>query len=231
MFSTDERFTTPSPATEKRVDTLLAALSVDDKIALLGGHSRGQSTMPLEHAKIPAFAMADGPLGVHWWCASSTAYPATIGLAATWDRELALRVGQALGRDCRARGVHILLAPGVNIYRSPLCGRNFEYLGEDPYLSAAMVVPYIRGVQSRGVCATVKHYAVNFQEYDHHHVSSDVDERTLHEIYLPAFKAAVREGGVGAVMTAYNLVNGAHCSEHDLLVNTILKKSGDSTGW
>jgi beta-glucosidase len=128
-----------------------------------------------------------------------------------------------VGRDARARGIHILLGPGVNLYRSPLCGRNFEYLGEDPHLAARSVAAYIRGLQDQGVSATVKHYAVNFQEYDRHRVSSDLDERTLREMYLPAFRAAIEEAGSGAVMTAYNLVNGAHCSEHDFLLRDVLK--------
>jgi beta-glucosidase len=132
-------------------------------------------------------------------------------------------MGRALGRDCRARGVHILLAPGVNIYRSPLCSRNFEYAGEDPFLASRFAVGYITGVQDMGVSATVKHFACNFQEYERHHVSSDVDERTLEEVYLPAFEAAVKEAGVGAVMIAYNLVNGVQCSEHPGLLRDTLK--------
>ena len=138
-------------------------------------------------------------------------------------------MGRTLGRDARARGVHILLAPGVNIYCSPLCGRNFEYLGEDPYLASRIVAAYVRGVQSQAVSATVKHYAVNFQEFDRHGVSSDLDERTLHEVYLPAFKAAI-EAGCGCVMTAYNLVDGVHCSEHDYLINRVLKGEWEFDG-
>jgi beta-glucosidase len=172
---------------------------------------------------VPEFKMSDGPMGVHWWCSHATAYPALFCAAAAFDQALWFRLGQSLGRDCRARGVHILLAPGVNLYRSPLCGRNFEYAGEDPFLAAQTAVGFIRGVQSEGVCATVKHFACNFQEYDRHHVSSDLDERTLHEMYLPAFEAAVRQAGVGALMTAYNLVNGVHCSEHAYLIKDVLK--------
>jgi beta-glucosidase len=168
--------------------------------------------------------MADGPMGVHWWCDASTAYPALIAAAASFDSELWYELGRALGRDCRARGVHILLAPGVNIYRGPFCGRNFEYAGEDPFLSARFGVQYIRGLQDQGVAATVKHFAVNFMEYARHTASSDLDERTLHEIYLPAFKAAIIEAGSGALMTAYNLVNGIHCSEHSGLILDILKR-------
>lgn len=221
MHSTYEQFTQPGEAVESRVGEILAKLTLEEKIDLLGGENIG--TKANEKAGIPKYLMADGPMGVHWHCDSSTAYPASIAAAASWDREAAYQMGAAIGRDARARGVHILLAPGVNIYRSALCGRNFEYLGEDPYLSAQMVVPIVKGCQSMGVATTVKHYAVNYQEFDRHNISSDLDERTLREVYLPAFKAAVQEGGTGAIMTAYNLVNGVHASEHDQLINQILK--------
>lgn len=214
-------FQPPSPAIEARAAEILGRLTLEEKIDLLGGRNNG--TKANAAAGIPEYRMADGPLGVHWWCDSSTAYPGTVMLAAAWDRDLAYRLGEAIGRDARARGVHILLAPGVNIYRSPLCGRNFEYLGEDPCLAAALVAPVIRGCQDQGVAATVKHYAVNFQEYDRHAVSSDADERTLREVYLAAFRAAVVEAGVGCVMTGYNLVNGVHCSEHHHLLRDILQ--------
>ncbi|MBD3344069.1 MAG: hypothetical protein GF401_03300 [Chitinivibrionales bacterium] len=221
MYSANDRFTAPSDEIDSRIETILSKLSLEEKIDLLGGE--GKNTQCNEKAGIPAFKMSDGPVGVHWWTETSTAYPALICAAATWDRELIGKMGWALGRDCRARGIHILLAPGVNIYRAAFCGRNFEYLGEDPFLSSSMVVPYIQGVQSQGVSATVKHYALNFQDYDRHNVSSDVDERTLHEIYLPAFKSAVEEAGCGCVMSAYNLVNGIHCSGNNELLNEILK--------
>ncbi|MCX7003180.1 MAG: hypothetical protein NTV22_07900 [bacterium] len=221
MFCKHVHFTPPSPAVEQRIDQLMARLSLEDKLDLIGGATEGTHAKP--QAGIPPIRFADGPLGVHWWCKSSTAYPALIGLAASFDHALAYRAGAAIGRDCRARGVHVILAPGVNIYRSPWCGRNFEYLGEDPCLAAQMVTLWIRGCQDQGVAATVKHFAVNFQEYERHAISSDVDERTLREIYLPAFEAAVRDGGAGALMTAYNLVNGEHCSQHAHLILDILK--------
>ena len=224
MFSSNNNFIPPSKAVEKRIDNVISKLTLKDKISLLGGNPNKGATISVERAGIPELKMADGPVGVHWWCDSSTAYPALICAASTWDTELINRMGIGLGRDARARGVHILLAPGVNIYRSPLCGRNFEYFGEDPFLTSQLVVQYISGVQSMGVSAVVKHYAVNYQEFDRHNVSSDVDERTLHEIYLPAFRAAVQEGGCGCIMTAYNLVNGVHCSEHNELINKILKE-------
>lgn len=230
MHSNHPQFTAPNPEIETRIQRMLDGLSLEEKIQLIGGvpgdyRAYGGNTFRNERAGIPALRFADGPLGVHWWCKTSTAYPATIALAAAWDRELAYRYGTAIGRDARARGVHVLLGPGVNLYRSPLCGRNFEYLGEDPYLAAQLVAGYIRGCQDQGVCATVKHFAVNFQEYSRNHVSSDVDERTLHEMYLPAFRAAVQEAGVGAVMTAYNPVNTVHASEHRELIRDVLKEA------
>jgi beta-glucosidase len=229
MLSRHAHFTPPSPDVERRVQGLLEKLELEEKLQLLGGKpGRGgaqanSATFPIERIGLPELRMADGPMGVHWWCDASTAYPALIAAAASFDTALWYRLGSALGRDCRARGVHILLAPGVNIYRGPYCGRNFEYAGEDPFLSSRFGVEYIRGVQDQGVSATVKHFAVNFMEYARHTASSDLDERTLHEIYLPAFKAAITEAGSGALMTAYNLVNGVHCSEHPGLILDILK--------
>jgi beta-glucosidase len=167
--------------------------------------------------------MSDGPLGVRTW-GPSTAYPAGVALAATWDPKLAEREGVALGQDARARGVNFLLGPGVNIDRAPMNGRNFEYLGEDPYLAAHMDVGYIDGVQSQGVCATVKHFAANNSEYDRHNINSVIDERTLRELYLPAFQAAVQQAHVCAVMDSYNLINGEHATQNVHLNNEILKK-------
>lgn len=230
MFSRHPHFTPPSPDVERRVQHLLEQLELDEKLRLLGGKpGRGgaqanSATFAIERIGLPELRMADGPMGVHWWCEASTAYPALIAAAASFDSALWYELGTALGRDCRARGVHILLAPGVNIYRAAYCGRNFEYAGEDPFLSSRFGVEYIRGLQDQGVSATVKHFAVNFMEYARHTASSDLDERTLHEIYLPAFKAAVTEAGAGALMTAYNLVNGLHCSEHPGLILDILKR-------
>jgi len=223
MRSRDARFVPPSPAVEERVQGLLVQLTLEEKISLLGGKPTGSATYGIARLGIPELRLADGPMGVHWWCDAATAYPAMIAAAAAWDSDLWYRLGQALGRDCRARGVHILLAPGVNLYRSALCGRNFEYAGEDPYLSSRFAVSYIEGVQDQGVSATVKHFACNFQEYERHKVSSDLDERTLHEVYLRAFHAAVTEAGVGALMTAYNRVNGTQCSEHAGLLKDVLK--------
>ncbi len=230
MKSRHPDFRPPSEATEKRVEELLGQLSLSEKIRLIGGQTGGRATYAVERLGIPALRLADGPAGVHWWCEASTTYPALIAAAASFDPDLVRRMGEGLGRDCRARGVHILLAPGVNIYRSPLCGRNFEYTGEDPCLASRIAAAYIDGVQSQGVSATVKHFAGNFQEYDRHHVSTDADERTLREIYLPAFEAAITEAGAGALMTAYNLVNGQHASQQEHLILDILKGEWDFQG-
>ena len=207
---------------EKRVDSILGQMTLEEKIDYLGGIN-DYYLRAIPRLGLPELKMSDGPLGVHNY-GVSTAYPAGIALAATWDPELASRVGESLGRDARARGVHFVLGPGMNIYRAPMCGRNFEYYGEDPYLASQMAVAVIKGVQGRGVIATAKHFAGNNQEYDRYDVSSDIDERTLREIYLPAFEACVKEAKVGAVMDAYNLVNDVHMTQNDYLNNQILKK-------
>jgi beta-glucosidase len=213
----------PTPAEiDARVDAIVASMTLEEKIDYIGGYE-GFYVRPVERLKLPALRMADGPIGVRNY-GPSTTYAAGIALAASWDRELARRVGEMLGRDARARGVHFMLAPGVNIHRSPLCGRNFEYFGEDPFLAARMTVAYIEGMQAVGVSATVKHFLANNSEFDRHHTSSDIDERTMHEIYLPAFEAAVKEAHVGAVMCSYNLVNGVHMTENDRLVGGLLKR-------
>jgi beta-glucosidase len=173
----------------------VAKLTLEQKIELLGGVDN-MFTHAAPAIDLPRFKMSDGPIGVRTW-GPTTAYVGGAALAATWDPALARRTGEGLGRDARARGVHFLLGPGVNIARSPLNGRNFEYFSEDPFLAASMTVPYIEGVQSQGVIATVKHFALNDQEYNRHNVSVDVDERTMREIYLPAFEAAVTQGPCG----------------------------------
>src|SRR5438270_257532 len=144
-------------------------------------------------------------------------------LAATWDRDFARKLGESLGHDARARSVNFLLGPGVNIARSPIAGRNFEYLSEDPFLNSQLVVPWIEGVQSQGVIATVKHYALNNQEFSRHDTDSEADERTMREIYLPAFEAAVTKGHVDAVMNSYNLINGQHATQNEFLNLKLLK--------
>jgi beta-glucosidase len=207
---------------DDRVEKILSQMTVEEKIDYIGGvHAMSIRAVP--RLDLPEIRMSDGPLGVRQ-DTPSTRYPAGICLAASWDRSLAGREGVSMGRDSRARGINILLAPGVNINRVPFCGRNFEYIsGEDPYLASQLVVPFIRGVQSQGVAATVKHFAVNNQEFNRLSINAVVGERALREIYLPAFESAVEAGGVAAVMDAYNKVNGYHCTENEILNLRILK--------
>lgn len=207
---------------EKRVDALLSKLTLDEKITLLGGVNDFY-TRSISRVGIPSLRMSDGPTGVHDY-GPTTAYPAEIALAASWDADLARRVGISMGRDARARGVHFILAPGLNIYRSPLNGRNFEYFGEDPYLASRMAVGVIEGIQSQGVIATAKHFIGNNSEYGRMDHSSDIDERTMREIYLPAFEASVKEAKVGALMDAYNLVNGVYMTQNNRINVQIAKK-------
>jgi len=208
-------------AVEARVDALLARLTPDEKLSIIGG-DRDFYIRPIPRLGLPEIKMADGPLGVRNY-GPSTAYPATIGLAASWDGDLAREFGAAVGSDARARGVAIMLGPAVNINRVPQNGRNFEYLSEDPYLAGAVAVQIVNGIQSQGVAATVKHYAANNQETDRGTIDARVSERALREIYLPAFRAAVAQGHAWAVMSAYNRLNGTYCSANDWLNNRVLK--------
>ncbi len=210
-----------SPAIEAKAKAMLAKLSLEQKIELLGG-IENMYTRPMPVIDLPRFKMSDASVGVRTW-GPTTAYAGGVALAATWDTDFARKLGESLGKDSRARSVNFLLGPGVNIARAPVGGRNFEYLSEDPYLNGALAVPFIQGVQSQGVIATVKHYALNNQEYNRHNSSSDVDERTMREIYLPAFEAAVVKGKVDSVMNSYNEINGIHATQDELLNNKILK--------
>jgi beta-glucosidase len=213
----------PSSAdVEKRVDALLGKLTLEEKITLIGGINDFY-TQAIPRLNIPQLRMSDGPTGVHDY-GPTTAYPAGILLAASWDTDLARRVGISMGQDARARGVNFILAPGTNIYRSPLNGRNFEYFGEDPFLASRMAVGIIEGIQSQGVIATAKHFVANNSEYGRMDHSSDMDERTLREIYLPAFEASVREAKVGALMDAYNLLNSVYMTQNSSLNIQIAKK-------
>jgi beta-glucosidase len=207
--SSADHHSAPPDATEAQIDALVRQMTLDEKIELLGGGQDGFHTAAIPRLGIPALKMSDGPMGLRN-DGPSTAFPAGIGLAATWDRQMGFRMGQAMGLEARARGVHILLAPAVNIQRVAVDGRNFEYYGEDPYLAGQTAAGFIGGVQSEGVVATVKHFVANNQEYERNSISAEIDERTLHEIYLPAFKAAVQQGKAWAVMAAYNRVNGTH---------------------
>ena len=216
----------PHPLTsadQARIETILHQMTLQEKLAYIGGTGFATRAMPALH--LPALEMSDGPYGVRSNSAlPSTTYVAGIGLAASWDRTLAARVGEGIARDGRARGVNYQLGPGTNIYRSPRNGRNFEYFGEDPYLAAQMVVGYITGMQAQGVSATVKHFAANNSEFLRHDSDSIVDERTLREIYLPAFEAAVKQGNTGAVMDSYNLINGEHATQNTFLNIDVLRK-------
>jgi beta-glucosidase len=212
----------PGTDVERQVDAILSKMSLDEKLTIIGGINDFY-IQAIPRLGLPALRMSDGPLGVHDY-GPTTAYPAGILLAASWDPELARRVGESMGQDARARGVHFILAPGMNIYRGPMNGRNFEYFGEDPYLASRMAVSVVQGIQSQGVIATVKHFAANNMEYGRMDHSSEVDERTLREIYLPAFEASVKEARAGAVMDAYNLVNGVYMTQNNRLNNMVLKK-------
>ena len=175
-----------------RAAALVSQMTLEEKCDYIGGSKDGFYIRPIDRLGIPLIRMADGPQGVRN-NTKSTLFACGVAAAATWNEDVTYEMGVALGQDSRARGVHILLGPGVNIYRSPLCGRNFEYMGEDPLLSSRTAVQYIKGVQSQGVMATVKHFALNNQEFNRHHVSSDADERTINEIYFPAFEKAVKK--------------------------------------
>ncbi|MGD0630516.1 MAG: glycoside hydrolase family 3 C-terminal domain-containing protein [Terracidiphilus sp.] len=210
-----------SPEIEAKAHAWVAKLTLEQKVELVGGVDE-MYTRPAPAIGLPRFKMSDASVGVRTW-GPTTAYAGGVALAATWDTDFARRLGESLGKDARARSVNFLLGPGVNIARSPINGRNFEYLSEDPYLNATIVVPWIEGVQSEGVIATVKHYALNNQEYNRHNVDSEADERTMREIYLPAFEAAVTKGHVDAVMNSYNLINGAHATQNEFLNLKVLK--------
>lgn len=210
-----------NPAIEHKIDAMIAKMTLEQKLEMIGGVD-SMFIRAEPSAGFPSLKMSDASEGVRTW-GPDTAYAGGIALAASWDPALAEKQGDSIGKDARARGVHFLLGPGVNIYRAPMCGRNFEYLGEDPFLAGQSAAAFIRGVQDQGVIATVKHFAANNEEYNRHNVSSDMDERTLREIYLPAFEAAVKEGHVGAVMNSYNLLDGVHATQNKHLNLDILK--------
>lgn len=222
-----------SPLTE-RIEDALKRMTIEEKIAMCHAQSKF-STPGCPRLGIPEIWMSDGPHGVRmefawdswshagWTNDSCTVYPALTCLAATFNSALSSEYGYAIGEEARFRKKDIILGPGVNIYRTPLNGRNFEYMGEDPFLASKMVVPYIQNVQKNGVAACVKHFAINNQEKQRDNINVEASDRALYEIYLPAFKAAVIEGKVWAVMGSYNKFRGQHCSHHELLVNKILK--------
>lgn len=210
-----------------RAADLVGRMTLGEKVSLLAGATMWE-TVPIERLGIPSIKMTDGPNGARGGDFSggvtAAAFPVGIALAATWDPELVYEVGQALAEEAQSKGAGVLLAPTVNMHRSPLNGRNFECYSEDPYLAARLAVAYITGVQSRGVAATVKHFIANDSEYQRNSISSDLDERTMREIYLPPFEAAVREAGSWAVMASYNKVNGTHAGENADTLCRILKE-------
>ena len=223
----------PNAPIEDRVEDALARMTLEEKVGMTTAQSKF-SSRGVPRLGIPEVWHTDGPHGIRpevlwddwdqagWTNDSCTAFPALVNLAATWDKDLSYLYGVSIGEEARYRKKDILLGPGVNICRTPLNGRNFEYMGEDPYLAGQMVVPYVKGVQEQGVAACVKHYAVNNQEFQRTQSNSVVDDRTLHEIYLPAFKAAVQEGNAWAIMGSYNLYNGQfNCHNKKLLVDIL----------
>ena len=223
----------PNAPVEERVEDALARMTLEEKVGMTTAQSKF-SSRGVPRLGIPEVWHTDGPHGIRpevlwdewdqagWTNDSCTAFPALINLAATWDKEMSLLYGRSIGEEARYRKKDILLGPGINICRTPLNGRNFEYMGEDPYLAGQMVVPYVKGVQENGVAACVKHYAVNNQEFQRTQSNSVVDDRTLYEIYLPAFKAAVQEGNAWSIMGSYNLYNGQfNCHNEKLLVDIL----------
>lgn len=216
-----------------RVEDLLSRLTLEEKVSLVHANAHF-STAGVPRLGIPDLKMDDGPLGVREEVGEhgvilnhkddfATAMPGTLGLAATWDVDLAKAYGTVIGQEAKQRGKDIMLGPAVNIQRTPLCGRNFEYMGEDPFLTSRMTVNYIEGEQAQGVSSCVKHFAANSQEYQRGSINEIIDERALREIYLPAFRAAVQEADVMTVMGAYNQINGQYCCENERLLNEILK--------
>ena len=224
----------PTRPLEERVEDALSRMTLEEKVGIIHAQSKFSSA-GVPRLGIPEVWTTDGPHGIRpevlwdqwkqasWTNDSCTAFPALTCLAATWNPEMAALYGTSIGEEARYRRKDVLLGPGVNINRTPLNGRNFEYMGEDPYLASRMVVPYVKGVQSNGVAACVKHYALNNHETNRHTTNVIVDDRALREIYLPAFKAAVQEGGAWAIMGSYNLYNNEHCCHNQRLLNDILK--------
>ena len=223
------------------INNLLDQLTLEEKISMIHGNSKFTNS-GIERLGIPEWTLSDGPHGVreeinrHDWDAAdwdndfATYLPVGTALASTWNPELTLEYGKTLGREARARGKDVILGPGINIHRTPLCGRNFEYMSEDPHLISQLVVPYIKGVQQEDVAACVKHYAANNQEYERFRVNVEMDERTLREIYLPGFESAIVEGKALTVMAAYNKFRGEWCSENKYLLTDILKKEWNFDG-
>jgi beta-glucosidase len=218
--TTHAQWATVSGPTEEGIESLVRALTVDEKISMIAG--TGFDTVPIKRLGIPSLHMTDGPAGVR--IGPATSFPSGMALAATFDPAIVNRVGKAIAREAKAKGFNVVLAPASDIQRVPLAGRSFESYGEDPFLNARMAVEYIRGAQSEDVIATIKHFAANNQETDRKVLDSRVDERTLHEIYFPPFRAAVEQANVLAVMSSYNKLNGLYASENKILLTHVLSE-------
>ncbi|HAC16496.1 MAG TPA: glycosyl hydrolase [Bacteroidetes bacterium] len=235
--NSEQKLTSNGPnvttVSEAKLDSLLKLMTLDEKLSLIHASSSFTSG-GISRLGIPELVMSDGPHGVRHehgrgWAAledaddKATYLPVGISLASTWNKKLGYEYGAVLGNEAKQRGKNVLLGPGINIIRSPLNGRNFEYLSEDPFLAGAMAVGYIQGLQDQGVAATPKHFAANNQETDRHNIDVIISKRALHEIYLPAFKAAVQDGGAWSIMGAYNKINGQYTTHHEYLNNVVLK--------
>ena len=214
---------------EKQINEIIHRMTLEEKANMLGGDTTAFDSKPLARLGIPALRMTDGPNGVRW--GKSTAFPVGVCIAATWDTSLVYQLGQALGRETKAQGRNVLLGPCVNIHRDAHAGRNFESYGEDPYLAARIAVAFVKGIQSEKVIATTKHFACNNQEFERMSIDARIDERTIREIYFPAFKAAVQEGNTWSIMSAYNRLNGHYASSNTWLLNTILKEEWGFKGF
>jgi beta-glucosidase len=234
LYRNDTLYLDPTQPVEKRIENLIRQLSLKEKVSLCHGNTKF-TIAALERFNIPELVMRDGPCGVReeslpdsWESAgrtddSATALPTQVVLACTWNTRLAKEQGEVLGSEARFRGKDIICGPGINMLRTPLCGRNFEYMGEDPYLTSQLAVQHIRGMQLQGTAACVKHFLANNQEFERNCINVVMDERALREIYLPGFKAAVEQGGALSVMGAYNKFRGQHCSHNKYLLLDILK--------
>jgi beta-glucosidase len=226
-MTADPQYLDETTEIDNRVADLLSRLTLDEKCKLLTSHGRLRmySLKPINRLKIPSFKVTDGPLGAAMHSSGfskNTRFPATVSLAATWNRRLMEEVGIAMGREVRAVGRHILLAPGINICRTPLNGRTFEYFSEDPYLTKELAIPLVKGVQSQRIGACMKHYAANNQETNRMTLNAEIDERTLNEIYLRAFRQVVKEADPWTFMTCYNMINGVYGCENELLIQETL---------
>ena len=236
LFSCAQKEKHAQKGNEEKIDSLISLMTIEEKVAMI--HSESSFTSGgVARLGIPHWVMSDGPHGVRkehgtdyvpdeGVMDSITYLPVGVTLASTWNPQLGYEVGKVLGEEARGRGKDVILGPGINIIRTPLNGRNFEYMSEDPYLVSKMVVGYIKGVQDQDVAACVKHYAANNQETDRNTINVEMSERALQEIYLPGFKAAVQDGGVYTLMGAYNKFRGQYCTQNEYLINTILKN-----GW